>query len=497
MDDVRIFIDFGSTFTKVAVLDLERETLAARVQAPSTADSDITTGLLEALDTLRSTTGVSEEQIRNAAACSSAAGGLRMVCVGLVPDYTTKAGHMAALGAGAKVVGTFSYELSGGELREIASLKPDIVLLTGGTDGGNKKTIIHNAAKLAEISGQLPLIIVAGNKSAYDEIKAVFDGAGFCEAPAIPRNSVTDFVTGAPPSGKPDTDPPRRGPEVCYTANVMPEFGKLELQPVNDRIRELFISRITKAKGVARVDGMISGVLMPTPSAVLEAAKLISAGTKSEPGFGELLLADVGGATTDIYSIASGAPTRDGVHTIGLREPYAKRTVEGDLGLYHNLDSLADIFIRDGFENHDDFEDHDGFELNVAKLKQLLSVPSGTELTHYQLLLSRLAVKTAVARHAGRIEPVPTTAGDVWVQRGKDLSGVELVIGAGGPLAFSSNPRFVLEGVIAAPSEPYILKPKSPVFLIDEKYILFAIGLLSQSEPDKAMRIVRKYLKRL
>jgi uncharacterized protein (TIGR01319 family) len=271
----------------------------------------------------------------------------------------------------------------------------------------------------------------------------------------------------------------------------MPEFGILELQPVNDRIRELFISRITKAKGIARVNEMISGVIMPTPSAVLEAAKLISAGTKKEQGFGELLMVDVGGATTDIYSIAAGVPTRDGVHTIGLREPYAKRTVEGDLGLYHNLDSLAGIYTK---EEPDDIEE---FEAQVASLRSLLSVPAGDEQTRYQLMLSQLAVKTAVDRHAGRIESVPTTAGDVWVQRGKDLSEVGLVVGAGGPLAFSANPKRVLEGAIADPSAPYILKPKSPEFLLDEKYILFAIGLLSQTEPDKALRIVRKYLRRL
>ena len=455
---MRIFIDFGSTFTKVAAFDLEKEELVARVQAPSTVDTDITAGLSNAIAQLRETMPVSDKQLRQAVACSSAAGGLRMVCVGLVPDYTTKAGHMAALGAGAKVTGTFSYELSGSELGQIAALKPDIVLLTGGTDGGNKAIITHNASRLAEISESLAAVIVAGNKSAHDDINRAFEGSGL---------------------------------DVSFTSNVMPEFGALELGPVNDRIRELFIGRITRAKGIARVDEMIGGVLMPTPSAVLEAAKLISDGTKNEDGFGELMMVDVGGATTDIYSIAAGTPTRDSVHTIGLREPYAKRTVEGDLGLYHNLDSLADIFS--GQEQGDP----ETAKRRVEELRKLLSIPSGREQTRYQLELSRLAVKTAVDRHVGRLERVPTHDGDIWVQRGKDLSNVETVIGVGGPLAFSSDPRHVLDGASAEKDEPFILKPNPSRFLLDEKYIMFAIGLLSQTEPEKALRIVKKYLREM
>ena len=378
-----------------------------------------------------------------------------MVCVGLVPDYTTKAGHMAALGAGAKVIGTFSYEISGSELDEIASLKPDIILLTGGTDGGNKAIITHNAGKLAEISDCLSAIIIAGNKAARDDISGILSGTGL---------------------------------DVSFTSNVMPEFGALELGPVNERIRELFIRRITQAKGISRVNEIIDGVVMPTPSAVLEAAKLISSGTKAEPGSGELMMVDVGGATTDIYSIATGSPTRDSVHTLGLREPYAKRTVEGDLGLYHNLDSLTDLYSQQ------ESDTRDSADTRTDELRKLLSIPKGDEQTRYQLALSRLAVKTAADRHAGTIESVPTHDGDVWVQRGKDLSKVGLVVGAGGPLAFSSDPLHVLRGAAADTAEPFILKPQSPRFLLDEKYIMFAIGLLSLSEPDKALRIVKKYL---
>jgi uncharacterized protein (TIGR01319 family) len=458
MSKYRVFIDFGSTFTKAVAFDVEQEELAARVQVPSTVDTDISVGLREAFDKLSEIVPIDESDIRRAVACSSAAGGLRMICIGLVPEYTTEAGRLAALGAGAKIVGTYSYEITRDEQAEIAMIAPDIVLLTGGTDGGNKKTIINNAKVLSEIQTGVKNIIVAGNKSARNEIEDIFSGSH--------KN-------------------------VIYTKNVMPEFGKLNLDPVNEKIRELFISRITDAKGISQVREMIGEVVMPTPSAVLEAAKLIADGTHGEPGLGELLLVDVGGATTDVYSIAKGAPTKEGTSMAGLPEPYAKRTVEGDLGLFHNLDTLSDIAETVNMMYDESKAD---FEKKVTKLKEVLSVPEGADQKACQLMLSQLAVKTAVDRHVGTVELVVTHNGEFWVQRGKDMTQVKTVIGAGGPVAFSSDPKHVLEGAIFSPAAPYVLKPQEPKFLIDAKYILFAIGLLSQSDPAKALRIIKKYL---
>lgn len=453
---VRVFIDFGSTFTKAVAFDLDAEVLLARVQTPSTVDTDVTEGLNTALHALRLAADVPPEAERAAIACSSAAGGLRLAVIGLVPDYTTKAGYLAALGAGARVVGSFSYEMSRAETLELERARPDIVLLTGGTDGGNKRAIVHNARALA--SSGVRNIIVAGNKSARDDIEDVFFGS--------------DKL-------------------ITYSPNVMPEFGKLELDPVNGMIRDMFISRIMDAKGISRARDIIGGIVMPTPSAVLEAARLLADGTGAEPGFGELLLVDVGGATTDVYSIAAGNP-RDGVHLLGLREPYAKRTVEGDLGLYHNLDTLAAI----ASENMSGAERVE-FDRCVEELRKGLPPPADTRLARCQLLLARSAVRTAVYRHAGRVEPVHTSDGEVWIQRGKNLGGVRLVLGAGGPLSFSTDPQFVLSGAAASPEEPGVLAPAAPRFMLDTRYILFAIGLLSRSEPEAALRIAGKYLKTL
>ena len=488
--EYRLLIDFGSTFTKIVAFDMEREELAARVQTPSTVDIDITKGLLTAISMLKEKIPISEKDIKQAIACSSAAGGLRMICIGLVPEYTTEAGKLAALGAGAKVVGTYSYELSRSETDEIAKIAPDIILLTGGTDGGNKNTICHNAMMLAEIGSSIKNIIVAGNKSASDEIKSILADTGI---------------------------------SVMFAKNVMPEFGVLDLDPVNEVIREIFINHITEAKGIAQAREMIGDIIMPTPSAVLEAAKLISSGTREEPGLGELLLVDVGGATTDVYSIASGNPTKSGVSMIGLPEPYAKRTVEGDLGLYHNLETLEEL--DDAFkhahatlertsaisenpnitsENPNAIPELSDAELSsvqstnpVIALKASRGVPEGDEQINKHLLLSKRAVAIAVERHCGKLERRITHNGEIWLQRGKDLTNIGVVLGAGGPVAFSVNPRFVLEGASMGLDVSLSLKPRSPSYMLDSKYILFAIGLLSLTDPVRALRIAKKYLSKI
>ena len=459
MDKYRVFADFGSTFTKMVAFDMEKEELAARVQTPSTVETDIMEGLHTAFAEIQKQIPLTESEISGTKACSSAAGGLKMVCIGLVPDFTTEAGRLAALGAGAKVVGSFSFELTKSEIRQIEALQPDIVLLTGGTDGGNKKVIIHNAEMLAGSS--VKHILVAGNKSAYDDIREAFEGSGR---------------------------------SVKYTSNVMPEFGKLELLEVNQEIRETFLSNIIKAKGIAGVSEEIAGVIMPTPAAVLEAAKLISVGAGDEHGLGELLLVDVGGATTDVFSIGAGRPTKVGVALNGLIEPVDKRTVEGDLGMYHNIDSLSALAEDSGDTCGLEPEE---FEKKVEELKNLRSIPGSDDEALYQARLTSLAVRTAVDRHAGRIRSVMTRNGEVLVHNGKDLTPFKAVLGSGGPVCFSRFPLEVLKAASFENDRPDILKPKNPDYFLDEKYILFAIGLLSADEPEKAVRIAKKYLKKL
>jgi hypothetical protein len=447
MDDIRLVIDFGSTFTKVVAVDLAGVEVVAAARVPSTVDTDITTGLEEALKQIAAETSITDLEKREALACSSAAGGLRMVCAGFVPELTSKAANLAALGAGAKVVGSYSYKLTGPEVKEIESLAPDILLLAGGTDGGDEQVIIHNSRIFSRAGSAIKNIIIAGNKTAYDKIKTIF------------KNSHKN---------------------VIYTGNVMPEIGVLDVAPCRKEIRSLFMKNIIEAKGIAKAREIIKDVIMPTPAAVLEAAKLISR------DFGELIVIDPGGATTDVHSIAKGAPARPDIIMAGLPEPYEKRTVEGDLGLKYNLDRLLELV--------GDRATPPGFDGIIQRFRDG-NLPRRKTDFACQRLLTRLMVEVAMDRHAGRIEVVYSPAGERLIQHGKDLTGVKSVIGTGGPIVFSDDPRQILEGTLFREENPFVLKPKNPHFYLDEQYILYAVGLLAQVEPGNALLLARKYLK--
>lgn len=455
MDDLRLLIDFGSTFTKVVAVDMGKRDVVSLARVPSTVDTDVTVGLEEAFRLVGRDVKIDEFQKKRALACSSAAGGLRMVCVGFVPELTSEAATRAALGAGAKVIGRYSYQLTRREVEEIEGLSPDILLLAGGTDGGNQTVITHNARMLAASNGKIKNVVVAGNKAAHDEIRNVlrgFDG------------------------------------HVFFTKNVMPEIGTLDAEPCNKEVREIFIKHIIEAKGIAKVRAMIGEVIMPTPSAGLEAARLIASGVDEVEGLGELLVIDVGGATTDVHSVASGKPTGNAVVLDHLPEPYVKRTVEGDIGLKYNIATLEEL-ARER-ERPPDFD-------TIVKRFYGGKLPNGDAEFACHDLMSRIAVETAVGRHAGKLEVVYGPSGEVFVQRGKDLTEVKTVIGTGGGIVFAGNPRQVLEGALFKEEDRMVLKPKMPDFYVDEYYILFAIGLLSQLEPAKALGLIKKHLRRL
>jgi uncharacterized protein (TIGR01319 family) len=81
------------------------------------------------------------------------------------------------------------------------------------------------------------------------------------------------------------------------------------------------------------------------------------------------------------------------------------------------------------------------------------------------------------------------------LQYGKDLTGIKTVIGTGGPIIFSANPREIMEGALYQKENPLVLKPRNPTLYLDTEYILYAIGLLAQVEPEKALLLAKKYLK--
>jgi uncharacterized protein (TIGR01319 family) len=466
MQSTVLLIDFGSTFTKVTAVDCDTPAIIGRAQAPTTIDTDVALGLDQAIARLVEQAGRAELRNASRIASSSAAGGLRLVVCGLVPRLTSEAARRAALGAGAKIVGRYSYTLSRADVAEIERLAPDILLLAGGTDGGDAKVVIDNARSFAASRIDCPFV-VAANRAAADDVVEILA---------------------------------RGGKTVRKVANVMPEFGRLEVEGAREAIREVFIERIVKAKGLDRVQQTMARPIIPTPMAVLQGAELLAKGHGSESGMGDLMLVDVGGATTDVDSIASGDPTDPSVMARGLPEPYAKRTVEGDLGIRFNAGHILESAGAPTLMQHARIGEEESTRVDLAGHVATLgarvqTLPDSDAGYRIDTALARAAVEIAVRRHAGAIEHVHMVDGDVAIQTGKDLRNVAVVVGTGGILAHGRNPRYVIEGACYSDRDPLSLRPRAPELLVDTEYIFYAMGLLAAAAPEVAVRLQKRSLK--
>ena len=454
-----LLIDFGSTYTKVTAVDLDNKQLLGTASAYTTVQTDINEGLNNAIKFLEEKTGKLEFAERFA--CSSAAGGLRMITSGLVPELTAEAAKVASLGAGAKIIKVFSFQLTEDDIEDIQKENPDIFLLVGGTDGGNTECILHNAKMLASIPNDFP-IVIAGNRSAARECQRILAGR-----------------------------------QVYVCENVMPKFGVLNAEPAQKQIREIFLHRIIQAKGMTKAAALISGIMMPTPSAVMKAMQQLAEGCEDEPGIGDLIGIDVGGATTDVYSIADGMPEHMNTVYKGLPEPYVKRTVEGDIGMRY---SIAGIVEASGVKRISQLSG-----LTVQKVEELIDymaihtdvLPNGDhDLEMLDFALASLAIETAVTRHAGTMEEAYTLMGLTYIQSGKDLTRVKQIIVTGGSLIHTKRTSAIAAHALYNEKTPMSLKPKKAEIWIDRSYILAAMGLLLQHYPQTALRIIKKELKK-
>ena len=452
-----LLIDFGSTYTKLTAVDVESECLLGTAAAYTTVQTDINDGLQMALGRLEQKTG--KLSFAACYACSSAAGGLRMVTSGLVPELTGEAARLASLGAGAKVEKVYNFQLTEDDLQEISESKPDIFLLVGGTDGGNTECILHNAKALASIKPEFP-IVIAGNRTAARECERILSGA-----------------------------------EVYVCPNVMPKFGVLNIEPTQKQIRDIFLNRIIQAKGLSKATQLLSDIMMPTPSAVLQAMNLLAQGCEGEQGIGELVGVDIGGATTDIYSIADGMPDQMNTVYKGLPEPYAKRTVEGDIGMRYSIQGIVDAAGLDRIAKLSG--------LSKARITELVedlklhtdTVPNGdSELESLDYALASMAIEEAVKRHAGTIEETYTLMGKTYLQEGKNLTKVRNIVVTGGSLIHTKRTEEIAAHALYSPMQPTSLRPIKADVWVDRTYILAAMGLLAGHYPHTALRIMKKEL---
>ncbi|MRS12380.1 MAG: hypothetical protein EG823_04825 [Actinobacteria bacterium] len=425
--------EIGSTTTLVCAFDGLSDgaeggpRLVGQGFAPtSVAAGDVGIGLAAARAMLEEQVGLLEPAIT--LATSSAAGGLRMTVHGLTQKMTAMAAREAALGAGGVVEYQTAGRLRERDLEAIDRARPGLVLLAGGVEGGDSEVVLHNARQLCGLSSR-PTVVYAGNSAAAEESQAVLEAAGF---------------------------------RVTVTSNVYPVVDELDIVPARHAIHDAFEEHITRAPGMEHIAEFVSGGILPTPGAVLMATELLA------EEIGDLVVIDVGGATTDVHSVTDGSPEYAAIATDP--QPHAKRTVEGDLGTYVSASHTAAL-------------------LPPAERPRLLppAVPATDEERAAAAALARAAARTAVERHAGRLAHLYTPRGRQTVARGRDLTACRLVIGTGGALTRLPGGLATLESVRAgAAGGEALLPPADARVALDALYVFAACGALSTHFPASA-----------
>ena len=422
-------IEVGSTITKANAFTLEASCFVHQAQgfAPtSIATGDVGLGVEQAIADMEATFGplsTEPEVFVN----SSAAGGLRMTVHGLTYNMTARAAREAALGAGAIIKQVTAGALSPYDLDEIREIRPNIILLAGGVDYGEKTVVLQNAEKIAALRLSAP-VVYAGNIAVRKYVQQIFVAAGI---------------------------------ELLLADNVFPDVDVLNVEPLRRVIHEIFNKHIIHAPGMARLGELTHWGILPTPGAVLRGAELFA------EALGDCLVFDVGGATTDVHSVTDGSP--EWAPRLTEPEPRAKRTVEGDLGVFVNAHNIVEL------------QNDPEWEARLADLEAIPSTERAKELTRW---LCTQAVEIGVRRHAGVVTDLYTPTGKRQIVKGKDLTAVKWVIGTGGALTRVEGGEVILSRIRTGPGR-YLLPLSEARILMDRDYRFSALGTLAQAYPEE------------
>ncbi len=479
-DDLKTVLvtDCGSTTTKALLFERreDRWHQTFRGEAPTTVEepvADVTVGALNAFSEVQELSGrqilgdgeppflVTE---RNAAdgidlylSTSSAGGGLQMLVAGVVGNITTESAERAALGAGAIVMDAVSADDAREDherIERIRHIKPDIVLLTGGVDGGSTQHVVEMAEILVAAAPRprfgntlkLP-VIYAGNKEAAAEVEKIL--SQFAQLVVVP--------------------------------NVRPIVERENLAPAREAIHEFFLSHVmSHSPGYGRLMSWSPVPIMPTPAAVGDVVERYSATS----GF-NVLCVDIGGATTDVFSVF-----RDKVGT-----PTFNRTVSANLGMSY---SVANVLLEAGTES---IKRWLPFEIGDSELRDRLlnkmirptSIPQTIEDLFVEQAVCREALRLSLKHHrslaVGLEAPRERGIADVFRQSSEryelvDLMKLDIVIGSGGVLSHAPDRMqaalmmlegFGLEGVTQ--------------LSVDSIFMMPHLGVLSSVHPVAAQQI--------
>ncbi len=445
--------EIGSTTTVVngfTGIGTDSPQFIGQGQAPtSVLDGDVTIGLKAAIDDFTFRQGKSHIDYKELLATSSAAGGLKMTVHGLVYDMTAKAAQEAALGAGANIHFVTAGRMRRTDLQKIKEINPNIILIAGGVDFGERDTALDHCEKILSLDMAVP-VIYAGNIENHEEVLLLFEEAG--------KLNLLHIVD-----------------------NVYPKIDVLNVEPTRKVIQDVFEEHIVHAPGMSKVRDLVNGPIIPTPGSVMEAAKLLKS------AIGDLIVFDVGGATTDLHSVTEGS---EEINRILLSpEPTAKRTVEGDLGVYINMRNIVELIGMERLVKDLGLEESEVQHL----IDNHVPIPKSHQQRIFVERLTKEAVLRAVERHAGGFRKM-YGGSTKTLAVGKDLTSVKYIVGTGGALTRLPERKALLEGVALANKGDRLYPTPEAQILIDDDYIMASLGVLSKVHPESALKLMLKSL---
>ncbi|MBN1754713.1 glutamate mutase L [bacterium] len=475
-EDIKVILatDCGSTTTKAILIELKdgEYRLVVRGEAPTTVEApfeDVTMGVLNAVGEVEELTGktlIDENQqiIRPAngnvgcdiyISTSSAGGGLQMMCAGVVREMTAESAERAALGAGAivmDVIATNDNRMAHEKIERIRQLRPDMILLSGGIDGG---TITH-VVELAEVISaadpkprlgigyKLP-VIYAGNIDA--------------------REAVSNSL-----AGKTSLD---------TVENLRPVLEQENLRPAREKIHDLFMEHVmAQAPGYKKLMKWCDAPIMPTPGAVGLIMKTISDLENIE-----IVGVDIGGATTDIFSVFQNT---------------FNRTVSANLGMSY---SVSNVFAETGLENvmrwvpfHLDERDLRNRVKN--KMVRPTTIPQSLEELVFEQGIAREALRLAFIQHksfATTLKGVQRlrTLADTFSQAQSDtmvnMMTLNMLVGSGGVLSHAPRRNQAAIMLIDA------FQPEGITDLaVDSIFMMPQLGVLTDIHAKAATEVFNK-----
>jgi uncharacterized protein (TIGR01319 family) len=444
-------VDFGSTYTKALLVDVDNGDLVARAEHPTRVGTDVLDGWLACrAELIAQDSGAAGADV---VACSSAGGGLRIAVVGQEELVTAEAGRRVSLSSGGAVVHVASGGLASG-IEPLAASRPDVVLLVGGTDGGNPAVLVDAAERLAAAAWPGP-VVVAGNAAA--------------------ASGVVDRLGAA-------------GVDHVVADNVVPQIGVLRPDSARAAIREMFLRHVIGGKRLSASAEFLDMVVGPTPDIVLSGVELLA------EAVGDVVVVDVGGATTDVHSAVTLDPEDAGLAREVVAPTPLTRTVEGDLGMRWSAPTTVARGVAAGL-----VDDADAIALDAAAERRAADpgwLPDGPADVEAEYDLATAAVGIALRRHAGRQRVVFGPEGRLVERQGVDLREVELLVGSGGVLRHAPGERAaaVLRESTGEDVSGGWLLPRSPRLVVDQEYVLAAAGLLRADYTDAAVTLLRQRL---